>query len=238
MTGCIVKAIALRFYSVVCLNSLFFTRILASEVADLPTCSHDFTALSEFKSNLDSSIRNRAGLIERNLFDTSAHGKTRIVSVTGVPHDARWVENPEKMIFRHYVESESSRENILETSSLRNSFVSYETVIQGVERKIYKELTGVFLTLPQVSPQEIGRPESGLFVDFRIPADIPVLEIEPGRIYLIPGPRRPRPWLLELYRRYQTHPRSLSSVELSYLRSIGSEDDLGKEFSIPIVLVD
>jgi hypothetical protein len=69
----------------------------------------------------------------------------------------------------------------------------------------YRDLEGVFLTLPGVPPEKVGVPERTRFVDLRIPASLPLIEIEPGNIFVVPLPSRMRAEDWEKYHRAMHH---------------------------------
>ncbi len=128
--------------------------------------------------------------------------KTQQIRVKGFPKNARWVKAPENLIFRHYTDGQETVGRIRQSGGLANSFVTYEEVSPILYRKVYEDVTGVFLTLPEVKAGWVGRAETGAYVDVRVPPGTPVLEVEPGRIYVIPLPAQTRPWVAAIYRTY------------------------------------
>ncbi|MFA6093072.1 MAG: hypothetical protein WCU88_07145 [Elusimicrobiota bacterium] len=103
-------------------------------------------------------------------------------------------------VFRHYLEGEGywNLQGIFSRMKQRlwNSTMPYVKLMLHQFLKdhavTYKDFEGVFLTLPGVPPEKVGVPERTRYVDIRIPADLPLLEIEPGNIFLVPLPLRMR----------------------------------------------
>lgn len=121
----------------------------------------------------------------------------------GLSPDAR-VVSPGDRIFRRY----SSRKALrvaLEYGKVRNGAVPYIRRSPRVSTEIYTDLTGIFLTLPDRPAHETGvTPDNNNYVDMQLPPEVQLLELEAGRIYLIPLPRVYPKWIREPYQRYLT----------------------------------
>ncbi|MBI4249095.1 MAG: hypothetical protein HY611_06295 [Elusimicrobia bacterium] len=115
----------------------------------------------------------------------------KLIRYNGVPKEAR-VMPPVPRIFRHYG-TKSGVSSILASLSLWNGHTPYVRAHgEGLLFDVFTDLTGVFLTLPGVSKAAVGvgGQKFPLFVDLLLLPRLPVLEIEPGRIFLIPLPAR------------------------------------------------
>jgi hypothetical protein len=191
-------------------------------------------ALSE--ANLARVERLRGTVTEtlHNPGHNESHGD--MITSKGVPGTVRRYD-ADGVVFRHYTTKEGL-DAILEEKSLRNGFMSYVELAQALYTKTYRDLTGVFLTLPKVSGDHVGVPAKDFkhYVDLRVPAGLPVLEIEKGAIFLVPMPARTRSWVADLYRKWvkgegvnPTYQRSVSEVE--------KEGGPGPSLSMPIEIV-
>jgi hypothetical protein len=108
----------------------------------------------------------------------------------GVPEHVRPAE---RGIFRHYT-TPAGLAAIRETGLLHNSVLPYVKVYNRMGSAQYPDLGGVFLTRPDATPEDVGvaADRARYYVDFEVPEDVPVLEIERGRIYVVPLPTRPK----------------------------------------------
>ena len=125
------------------------------------------------------------------------------IEVHGVPKDVKVAALPEGTVFRHYTTKEGYAE-IVKSGALINGFVSYVQLSRGTFKKIFKDLGGVFLTLPGVKGEQVGVPDSSYpyYVDVVVPAALTVLELEAGKIFMIPLPARTRGWIASMYRKW------------------------------------
>jgi hypothetical protein len=115
-----------------------------------------------------------------------------------VPGHARFLDG-ERPVMRHYL-SQERLDAVLKTGTLGNAVLPYVQRTHGVWHDYYETLTGLFLTLPSVKGGAVGvRDENASFVDLVIDAAFPLIEIEPGRIYLVPMPGMPESWVKEIY---------------------------------------
>lgn len=110
----------------------------------------------------------------------------------------------QNVVFRHYTRSLQSLDAIKQNSFLMSGIDPYIQVLPDVEKYRYADLTGIFLTLPGVAAGEVGVAGNDLpYVDLRLPEEVPVLELEPGKIYLVP--LYPHPTTLEMSRDASRH---------------------------------
>jgi hypothetical protein len=149
-----------------------------------------------------------------------------------VPRSLKLVSGP-RPVFRHYT-SRKGLEGILRSSSLRNGILPYVRLVSGCTRTYYEMLTGAFLTLPDRGGGSVGVPEdNACWVDLRVPDGIPVFEVEPGRIYLIPLPGRTDGWIRDLYFRWiGGEPRALDYF--SSLPRLEESGGPGPELFVPV----
>ncbi len=121
---------------------------------------------------------------------------TQNVSVKGVPKTAV-VAPAGARVFRNYLPA-AALEKTLATQRLPSALTPYCQVSPGHERKIFENVTGLFLTFPQFSPDgllDTGYQEMA-FVDFQLAPETPVLQLEPG-ISVVPLPKRYPAWIVE-----------------------------------------
>lgn len=178
------------------------------------------------------------------------------ISVQGVPkhvkllrpadHDSAKKDHPlsdPKAVFRHYAKNDWDAMIIAESGLLEASPLPYMK-IKGFSHSekayIYGPLTGVFLTLPDIPPEAVGVPGRQAYVDLRLPRGLPLLEIEPKRIYLAP---LPAPLDRTAWYQYQ---EGLKKGDLSRLRLLADEERMrllnpdgvpGPFLSVPIEVV-
>lgn len=119
----------------------------------------------------------------------------------GVPSYVKPFDH-EGVTFRHYFATDDQKENALAMQALIAGPVSYAQVSPGL-RIDFPDLAGVFLTLPNVKPENVGVPGHTGYVDMKLPADTSVLEIEKGSIYLIAGEPKLPDWIVNYYNKYK-----------------------------------
>ena len=181
----------------------------------------DMAAVSLLSHAKAAKIERLRGKVEETLNNpghTDSHAD--MMTVRGVPESVRRFDST-GIVFRHYT-TQDGLDSILREKSLWNGFVPYVEIARALYRKTYRDLTGVFLTLPKVKGDLVGTPavEFNRYVDLRVPAGLPVLEIERGAIYVIPLPGRTRGWIADLYRRWvmgegknSTYARTIDEIE-------------------------
>lgn len=179
----------------------------------------------------------RAGVRETLL--NPGHNETHadMITARGVPEAVRRVD-AQGTVFRHYTTKEGL-EAILRTKSLWNGFMPYVQLANAVYHKTFRDLTGVFLTLPGVEGERVGVPkrEFDHYVDIRVSARLPVLEVEKKAIYLIPMPGRARAWVADLYRRWMTG-GDVGTTYARTLQDVEEDGGPGPELAVPIEIVD
>lgn len=142
--------------------------------------------------------RKKEGIKEEVIVNTDKHMHSIF---HGVPDFVNSYDH-KGVAFRHYFKTEDQKESALNDNSLIAGPVPY--VQKGGMRYDYVDLVGVFLTKPEVEPDAVGVPGHNLYIDLTLPPDTAVLEIEPGRIYMIGGdPKRPD-WIVESYKKYKS----------------------------------
>lgn len=173
-----------------------------------------------------------------NPFPPGGLGERRSVEqwrVVGVPDFCRPLA-AESRVFRHYTPDAETLARIVETKSLLNGFTSYLEGAPGLWVRTYDDLSGVFLTWPEtpITSNLMVVDNANYFVDFTLDPRIPVLALNHD-IFLVPLPRRFRPWMLEKYRRYLAG-ETLSKDDLATATRIATEGG-GEEYPLPIQIV-
>lgn len=192
------------------------------------------TALSE--ANLAEVERRRGPVAEtlHNPGHNESHGD--MITSRGVPESVKRID-ADGVVFRHYTTKEGL-DAILKEKSLINGFMPYVELARGLYRKTYRDLTGVFLTLPKVEGDRVGVPAKDFthYVDLLVPRGLPVLEIEKGAIFLVPMPARTRGWIADLYRKWvrgePVNPTYKGSVE-----DVEKDGGVGPSLAMPIEIV-
>ena len=121
----------------------------------------------------------------------------------GIPNGAKLRTAYHGEIFRHYATTDENVQKIINSSSLVAGNLPYITQGGGI-RVSYVDLTGIFLTLPNFRPDQIGVSKESInaYVDVYLPSGTEVLDLEPG-IILVPGPGNVPPWLRKYYEQWQ-----------------------------------
>lgn len=163
-----------------------------------------------------------------------AHGD--IITSRGVPGTVKRFD-ASGVIFRHYT-TEEGLDAILKEKSLRNGFMPYVELASALYAKTYRDLTGVFLTLPKVAGDRVGVPAGSFnrFVDLRVPAGLPVLEIERDSIFLVPMPARTRGWVADLYRRW-VRGEAVNPTYQKGVEDLEKDGGTGPALNMPIEIV-
>lgn len=148
-----------------------------------------------------------------------------VTVVAGTPTSVRELGSPEKnQSFRHYISDEESYEKIIEQSVLQAGNSPFMTNDSSVVQK-YRDLTGIFFTLPEVSSISVVGKSSPYYVDFTIPDSVPVLALN-ERNFLIPADVPTPQWMLEIYHRVQSEREELTPFERQVIQQI---EDRGRE---------
>lgn len=159
-----------------------------------------------------------------------------MITARGIPDAVKRID-ADGIVFRHYTTKEGL-DAILKEKSLINGFMPYVQLARAVYRKTFRDLTGVFLTLPKVEGDRVGVPAKDFthYVDLKVPKGLPVLEVEKGAIFLVPMPARTRGWVADLYRRWVTgggmDPTYKTSIE-----DVEKDGGVGPSLAMPIEIV-
>jgi len=214
---------------------------LASVILDGAAGHHpkaDLTAVSTLTEASLAKVERLRGKVTETLHNPG-HNESHedLITVRGVPENVNRYDE-RGVVFRHYT-SKKHLWSILREKSLWNGLTSYVQVAPGVFKKVFPDLAGVFLTLPGVAGESVGVPaRKGYdhYVDLRVPAGLPILEIEKGAIYLIPMPGRTRGWIADLYRRWVAG-KGKDSLYKNAVDDVEASGGPGPELSVPIEIV-
>lgn len=199
----------------------------------------DAAAVAALSEAAAARLRPLAGrpALERSVYKPANDRHEEEIEVKGLPEGARIARTDGSEVFRHYTTEEGLR-SVLAGGGLWNGFVAYVQRSSGLWRKTFRGLDGVFLTKPGVSGDVVGVParEFPRYVDVRLPAGLPLVELEAGRIFLVPLPARTRGWIADLYRRWA----SGGEVSPTYAKAVAdldAEGGPGPDLSLPVDVV-
>jgi|GEM_PF-5198330 len=202
----------------------------SGEAGTIPTLQ-DMQALcgsrEETHSNAETQMRAQkllsmksAGTKEEVLVNNDRHIHVVIHGVPGTVNSC----NHKGVTFRHYFASEEQKQAAMKSGALIAGPVAYAQV-SCCYRADYPDLAGVFVTKPDVKPEQVGVPGRSVYVDLQFPADTGVLEIEPGKIYLVPSEYKRPDWIVDYYRKYKAG-EEVPSYVLPSLQKIDQEGGL------------
>jgi len=197
----------------------------------------DLAAVSALSEASLAKVEGLRGTVVETLHNpghNESHGD--MITSRGVPETVKRYD-ADGVVFRHYTTKEGL-DSILKEKSLINGFMPYVELAQALYRKTYRDLTGVFLTLPKVKGDRVGVPAKDFthYVDLRVPSGLPVLEIEKGAIFLVPLPARTRGWVADLYRRWVTG-GGMDSTYKSSVEDVEKDGGVGPSLAMPIEIV-
>lgn len=187
----------------------------------------------------EARLRPLAGrpALERSIYKPANDRHEEEIEVTGLPEGARFSKTDGGEVFRHYTTSEGL-ESIQRGGGLWNGFVAYVQRSAGLWRKTFKGLDGVFLTKPGVDGDRVGVPAKDFphFVDVRLPAGLPLIELEKGRIFLIPLPARTRGWIADYYRKWAAG-QDVSPMYQKTVADLDAQGGPGPTVAVPVEVV-
>lgn len=199
----------------------------------------DAAAVAALSEAAAARLRPLAGrpALERSVYKPANDRHEEEIEVKGLPEGARVARTDGSEVFRHYTTEEGLR-SVLAGGGLWNGFVAYVQRSSGLWRKTFRGLDGVFLTKPGVPGDVVGVParEFPRYVDVRLPAGLPLVELEAGRIFLVPLPARTRGWIADLYRRWA----SGGEVSPTYAKAVAdldAEGGPGPDLALPVDVV-
>jgi hypothetical protein len=151
-----------------------------------------------------------------------------------VPDTVRIVDRPG--VYRHFMD-ERRKGVVTKKGTLGNAVLPYIQKTHGVWQDYYETLTGLFLTLPGVPARSVGvRDDNAQFVDLIVPSGFPVLEIEKGRIYLVPLPGKTESWIKDLYRKWVMGDRGALSY-YTQLPRVEGDGGIGPRLRVPVAII-
>jgi len=166
--------------------------------------------------------KKKDGVREEILQNTDKRMHSKFV---GIPDSVKLFDHS-GVTFRHYFGSKEDKSRALSENSLVAGPVSYAQVSSGI-RKDFTDLVGIFLTMPDVEPGYVGVSGHNSFVDLKLPEDTAILEIEPGKIYMIPGEPKRQGWIVENYKKFKKG-EPVPSYMLEMLRGIDKKGGIKK----------
>lgn len=192
------------------------------------------SALSEANLARVESLRGAVTETLHNPGHNESHGD--MITSRGVPDTVKRFDS-DGVVFRHYTTKEGL-DAILKENSLINGFMPYVELARALYTKTYRDLTGVFLTLPKVSGDHVGVPakDFAYYVDLRVPRGLPVLEIEKSAIFLVPMPARTRGWVADLYRKWVAG-EPVNPTYKSSVADVEKDGGVGPRLATPIEVV-
>jgi hypothetical protein len=140
-------------------------------------------------------------------------------------------------IFRHYSSPENI-EAIIKGRKLIAGNLPYVVTSRGV-RTSFVDLTGIFLTKPGFSPQQVGVEKNKLnsFIDLRLPSGTEVIQLEPG-IFLVPGPAKIPEWIANYYGEWKLHPHTVPGYVRTTMMKLDEQGGILTPVQIPIILLN
>lgn len=156
------------------------------------------------------------------------------IEVRGVVKEAKPVESAG--VWRHYT-TKDGYEAIVKSGALQNGYVPYVQLSRGTFKKVFKDMNGLFLTKPGVDGGDVGVPKNEYphYVDIVLPAAMTVLEIEAGKIWLVPLPGRTRGWVAGLYHKWA----ETGHADTVYRKAVVDVDAAGgpgPDLSVPVTI--
>ncbi|MBI3551924.1 MAG: hypothetical protein HY077_05345 [Elusimicrobia bacterium] len=215
----------------------------------------DRMAVLMASASAERMLAQRGSLKEKLLNPNHNDMHPDLISVRGLPQEARLVlpaaepEGPKTgrsrkakpieqgTVFRHY-RPEGRVDGILESQSLYSGIVPYVQLSPGTFRKTFKDVNGLFFTLPGVKGDDVGVPSKDFkgYVDVLLTAGLPLLELEPGLIYLVPLPGRARDWVRDYYMKW-VRGEEVPSVYHDMISDLDAEGGPGPNVQVPIKIV-
>jgi hypothetical protein len=208
------------------------------------------------QARADKMIARRAEPVQETLLNPG-HGDNHadMITAKGVPEQARLLRptaEPKRSklyggrpappiekdtVFRHYTTAEGFK-TIMESKSLWNGFVPYVDMSPGSYKKTFSEVSGLFFTLPGVKGESVGVPSRDFthYVDVLLPAKLPLMELEPGLIYMVPLPGRTRDWVLNYYLKWVAG-EQVNPTYQGMIAGMDKEGGPGPDLRVPITIV-
>lgn len=199
----------------------------------------DAQAVRLLAETAEAHLRPMAGkpALERSVYKPANDRHEEEIEVTGLPDGARFAKTDGSEVFRHYTTAQGL-ESIRRGGGLWNGFVAYVQRSSGLWRKTFKGLDGVFLTKPGVEGDRVGVPAKDFphFVDVRLPAGLPLIELEQGRIFLIPLPARTRGWIADYYRKW-VGGEPVAPMYQKTVADLDAQGGPGPDLAVPVEVV-
>ena len=169
---------------------------------------------------------------------SSAQGERSldVVEVRGAPDGFKSATHHPRVL-RHYTTKEGYAA-IMASRSIGNGPTPYVQLSPEISRKYFPDLTGVFFTRPGIGGEKVGVPKSEFpfYVDVALPDDLPLFEVEAGRIFLLPLPGGARDWVKKYFNDWIRTGRTPSGYE-GMIEKISHGGGPGPELQVPVRIV-
>jgi hypothetical protein len=147
--------------------------------------TQEYIDISQDRQAYEASLRALVSRPQKQTnTDQMGFDKDLLITYSGVPRQAEVVTAGQRT-YRHYTYTPEQLNSIIESGSLLSGRVPYAVVIPG-GRYYWSDLKGAFVTTPEHRADKVGVGNSPYSVDFRLPEDLPLIQLEPG-ILLVPN---------------------------------------------------
>ncbi len=187
------------FIQFIFITSSFVVITYAEDCSTLLQLTQDGSAITSIYSTI---LQKKEFRFVKTVFDSKNDLEVSVKLFEGVPSFLKKAKPKEYEVFRVYFEEKEVYEQVKKSNRLFSSLQPY--VRFSPDKEIYSDLTGVFLTKPNIPAQMVGLSQSAnqYYIDITIDPNIQIYEIEKGRIYLIPLPKRNPQWVLDVYSKF------------------------------------
>jgi hypothetical protein len=133
-----------------------------------------------YKINLESLLKKPPEMVDFQQFGFDGDILERF---SGTPIGSKLIKAG-AIIYRHYSTQEAVKQ-IDQQKKIVSGRVPYAQVAPRI-RVYWNDLCGIFITKPEYKPEDVGVSNSTDYVDFGLPFDLPLVQLEIG-IILVPS---------------------------------------------------
>lgn len=220
-------------------------RWLDSPIAEsIPSTTH--TEFLIESTNSVSKMIARRGPTECD-YQESPNGRHSSTRIFGIPNFARAAVIGSKLpgsdyspeilfdscqIFRHYIRDDVAAQAIVDSLELLAGPLAF-TFSGGNNYVPYVDLTGVFFTTPEYTPDKVGVPDSAHYIDFTLPEHTPFLHLSnrDDRYLLLPGKAGYYKWYADSYQEWLEQGQPTPAVCREGYRNSGYKSDMWRRLS-------